>query len=99
MTSPLERLAGPGQPLTAEPPDAAEFEGLKRSGLSRLHDADRDSNHDRPPSPRCVAIATPQTQRTQDTVARRDQRRFVQAALERSDSVADPDGRPRRPAG
>jgi hypothetical protein len=40
MNSPLERLAGPGQPLTAEPPDAAEFEGLKRSGLSRLRDAE-----------------------------------------------------------
>jgi hypothetical protein len=40
MNSPLERLAGPGQPLVAEPPDAAEFEGLKRSGLSRLRDAE-----------------------------------------------------------
>jgi hypothetical protein len=35
MTSPLERLAGPGQPLAAEPPDAKEFESLKRSGLAR----------------------------------------------------------------
>jgi hypothetical protein len=40
MISRLERLAGPGQPLIAEPPDAAEFEGLKRSGLSRLRDAE-----------------------------------------------------------
>ncbi len=44
MTSPLERLAGPGQPLIAEPPDAAEFEGLKRSGLSRLRDAENADN-------------------------------------------------------
>lgn len=39
MTSPLERLAGTGKPLAAEPPDAKEFEGLKRSGLARLKDA------------------------------------------------------------
>jgi len=43
MNSPLERLAGPGQPLVAEPPDAAEFEGLKRSGLSRLRDAENEA--------------------------------------------------------
>ncbi len=40
MTSRLERLAGPGQPLAAEPADAAEFESLKRSGLRRLADAE-----------------------------------------------------------
>ena len=39
MTSPLERLAGPGKALAAEPPDAKEFAGLKRSGLARLNDA------------------------------------------------------------
>jgi hypothetical protein len=44
MTSPLERLAGPGQPLTAEPPDAKEFAGLKRSGLARLRDAANSAN-------------------------------------------------------
>jgi len=44
MTSPLERLAGPGQPLTAEPPDAKEFAGLKRSGLARLRDAGNSAN-------------------------------------------------------
>lgn len=40
MTSPLERLAGPGKPLVAEPPDGKEFAGLKRSGLARLKDAE-----------------------------------------------------------
>jgi hypothetical protein len=44
MTSPLERLAGPGQPLAAEPPDAKELAGLKRSGLARLRDAANSSN-------------------------------------------------------
>lgn len=39
MTSPLENLSGPGKPLAAEPPDARELEGLKRSGLARLKDA------------------------------------------------------------
>lgn len=39
MTSPLENLSGPGKPLKAEPPDAREFEGLKRSGHARLRDA------------------------------------------------------------
>ena len=42
--SPLERLAGPGTVLAKEPPDAKEFEGLVRSGLARLNDAERDSN-------------------------------------------------------
>jgi hypothetical protein len=44
MSSPLERLAGPGKPLSAEPPDAREFAGLKRSGSIRLRDATNDSN-------------------------------------------------------
>lgn len=44
MTLPLERLAGPGQPLAVEPPDAKEFESLKRSGLTRLHDAENTAN-------------------------------------------------------
>lgn len=39
MTSPLENLSGPGKALKAEPPDAREFEGLKRSGHARLKDA------------------------------------------------------------
>ncbi|HTM77896.1 MAG TPA: hypothetical protein VL133_09740 [Devosia sp.] len=39
MTSALDNLAGPGKPLKAEPPDASELEGLKRSGLARLQDA------------------------------------------------------------
>jgi len=38
MPSNLERLAGPGQPLAAEPPNEAEFEGLKHSGMTRLAD-------------------------------------------------------------
>jgi hypothetical protein len=44
MTSPLDRLAGPGKPLTPEPPDAKEFAGLKRSGRARLKDAGNASN-------------------------------------------------------
>lgn len=44
MTSPLERLTGAGKPLAAEPPDAKEFEGLKRSGLARLKDAANSAN-------------------------------------------------------
>ena len=39
MNSPLESLSGPGKSLRAEPPDAQEFAGLKRSGLTRLQDA------------------------------------------------------------
>ncbi|GAA0502638.1 hypothetical protein [Pigmentiphaga daeguensis] len=39
MTSPFESLTGPGKPLKAEPPDAKEFDGLKRSGHARLKDA------------------------------------------------------------
>lgn len=44
MTSRLERLAGPGGTLVAEPPDAKEFAGLVRSGLARLKDAERTAN-------------------------------------------------------
>jgi hypothetical protein len=43
VPSPLENLCGPGKPLRAEPPDTAEFDGLKRSGLARLADADKAS--------------------------------------------------------
>lgn len=39
MTSPFENLSGPGKPLKAEPTDAKEFAGLKRSGRARLQDA------------------------------------------------------------
>ena len=39
MPSPLDNLAGPGKPLRAEPPDAAEISGLVRSGRARLKDA------------------------------------------------------------
>jgi hypothetical protein len=39
MSSAFENLCGPNRPLRAEPPDAEEFAGLKRSGLARLGDA------------------------------------------------------------
>ena len=39
MPSAFENLCGAGKPLKAEPPDANEFAGLKRSGLARLKDA------------------------------------------------------------
>jgi len=42
--SPLERLAGPGNVLSREPPDASEFAGLVQSGLARLTDAENTSN-------------------------------------------------------
>ena len=42
--SPLDRLAGPGNVLSKEPPDANEFAGLVRSGLARLRDAEKTSN-------------------------------------------------------
>jgi hypothetical protein len=42
--SPLERLAGPGNLLAKEPPDAKEFAGLVRSGLARLKDAENEAN-------------------------------------------------------
>lgn len=43
MTSPLENLAGPSGPLSAEPPDRKEVAGLLRSGLARLADAHSDA--------------------------------------------------------
>lgn len=39
MPSAFENLSGPGKTLKAEPPDADEFAGLRRSGLARLKDA------------------------------------------------------------
>src|SRR4030095_14117343 len=42
--SPLERLAGPGNVLAKEPPDTKEFDGLVRSGLARLKDAENEAN-------------------------------------------------------
>ena len=39
MTSAFDNLSGPGKPLKAEPADATEFAGLKRSGHARLRDA------------------------------------------------------------
>jgi len=44
VTSPLENLCGPGQPLRQEPPDAKEMAGLERSGLRRLADAENQAN-------------------------------------------------------
>lgn len=44
MTSPLENLSGPGQPLRREAPDPAEFANLKDSGLKRLADAENPAN-------------------------------------------------------
>lgn len=41
MSSALERLCGPGKPLKAEPPDAAEIAGLLRSAQARLIDSAR----------------------------------------------------------
>jgi hypothetical protein len=39
VTSPLEHLSGPGQPLRKEAPDPGEFANLRQSGLKRLADA------------------------------------------------------------
>ena len=39
MPSAFDYLSGPGKPLHAEPPDAGEIAGLKRSGMARLTDA------------------------------------------------------------
>jgi len=39
MSSPLDKLCGPGRSLQAEPPDAKELAGLLRSGVARLRDA------------------------------------------------------------
>jgi hypothetical protein len=44
VPSPLENLSGSGQPLRKEAPDAKEFANLKRSGLARLADAQRQAN-------------------------------------------------------
>lgn len=44
MTSPLDRLTGPGKALAAEPPDRNEFAGLKRSAYPRLQDAGNTAN-------------------------------------------------------
>ena len=44
MSSPLERLTGPGKALAVESSDAKEFEGLVRSGRVRLKDAENPSN-------------------------------------------------------
>lgn len=43
MPSAFENLCGAGKPLHAEPADAAEVEGLRRSGLARLADAGKAS--------------------------------------------------------
>ena len=43
MTSPVERLAR-NRDLVAEAPDRKEFEGLVRSGLARLADAQNTAN-------------------------------------------------------
>jgi hypothetical protein len=44
MTSPLENLIGRDGPLAAEPPNAAEFEGLRKTARSSLIDARRTDN-------------------------------------------------------
>jgi hypothetical protein len=44
VSSPLENLSGPGQPLRIEAPDAKEFAGLTQSGLRRLADAENAAN-------------------------------------------------------
>ena len=43
MPSVFENLCGAGKPLRAELADAAEFQGLNRSGLARLADAGKVS--------------------------------------------------------
>jgi hypothetical protein len=42
--STLDRLVGPGSVLGREAPDAKEFDGLVRSGLARLKDAEKHEN-------------------------------------------------------
>lgn len=42
--STLDRLAGPSGVLGKEAPDAKEFDGLVRSGLARLKDAEKPEN-------------------------------------------------------
>ena len=44
MTSPLDKLSGPGKSLQREAPDEKEFAGLRRSGLARLKDAVNPAN-------------------------------------------------------
>jgi hypothetical protein len=44
MTSPLDKLSGPGKSLQPEAPDQKEFAGLHRSGLARLKDASNPAN-------------------------------------------------------
>ncbi len=44
MTSPLDALTGPGKSLRREPPDSAEFEGLRKSAFARLADAENSDN-------------------------------------------------------
>ena len=44
FSSMLENLAGPGGVLAKEAPDAKEFDGLVRSGMARLHDAENAAN-------------------------------------------------------
>jgi len=41
VSSPLENLSGPGKSLRKEAADTKEFQGLKRSGLARLSDAEK----------------------------------------------------------
>lgn len=42
MTSALENLCGPAKPLSLEPPDQAELDGLMQSGRVRLKDAQNE---------------------------------------------------------
>ena len=42
MTSALEKLCGPGKPLSPEPPDQAELDRLLNSGRVRLKDAEQE---------------------------------------------------------
>jgi hypothetical protein len=44
MSSALENLTGPGKPLSREPFDAREFDGLVHSGRARLRDAANPAN-------------------------------------------------------
>jgi len=44
VASPLDNLCGPGKALRKEAPDANELAGLKRSGLTRLADAQKQAN-------------------------------------------------------
>ena len=44
FSSMLENLSGPGGVLAKESPDTKEFDGLVRSGLARLQDAENTAN-------------------------------------------------------